>query len=88
MTLSLMKVMFTREIPGLGAKIKTLRVASGRQLSQLAAEAQISVPHWNRIENEKVKVLPEETLKGIAKALGVSLEDQLMRLDIEVAKND
>jgi transcriptional regulator with XRE-family HTH domain len=83
-----MKVMFTREIPGLGAKIKTLRVASGRQLSQLAAEAQISVPHWNRIENEKVKVLPEETLKGIAKALGVSLEDQLMRLDIEVAKND
>jgi transcriptional regulator with XRE-family HTH domain len=83
-----MRVMFTREIPGLGAKIKTLRVASGRQLSQLAADAQISVPHWNRIENEKVKVLPEETLKGIEKALGVSLEAQLTSLDIEAAKND
>jgi len=88
MALSLMKVMFTKEIPGLGAKIKTLRVASGRQLSQLAADAQISVPHWNRIENEKVKVLPEQTLKGIARALGVSLEAQLMSLDVEATRND
>lgn len=78
--------MFTREIPGLGAKIKQLRIASNRQLSQLAADAGISVPHWNRIENEKVKFLPEETLRGIERALGVSLEVGLGEDDVEGAQ--
>ncbi len=73
MKLTLMKVTFSKECPGLGAKIRELRIASKKQLTQLAADAGISVPHWNRIENEKVKVLPEETLKGIEKALGLSL---------------
>jgi transcriptional regulator with XRE-family HTH domain len=72
-----MKIAFTRELPGLGDKIKELRIASKKELAQLASDAGISVPHWNRIENEKVKTLPEETLKGIEKALGISLGTKL-----------
>ncbi len=77
MKLPVMKVMFTREFPGLGARIKDLRIASSKSLAQLAADAGISVPHWNRIENEKVKVLPEDTLKGIEAALGIDLDVRL-----------
>lgn len=69
----LMRVTFVREFPGLGERIKQLRLNSGKPLAQLAADAGVSVPHWNRIENERVKDLPEETLRGIEQALGVDL---------------
>ncbi len=72
-----MRVTFVREFPGLGERIKQLRLASKKPLAQLAADAGISVPHWNRIENERVKDLPEETLRGIEQALGVDLGVQL-----------
>ncbi|OYE02212.1 transcriptional regulator [Nostoc sp. 'Peltigera membranacea cyanobiont' 232] len=75
MELVLMRVTFTfnREFPGLGQKIKELREASSKSLTLLAAEAGISVTHWNRIENERVQYVPIETLRGIEKALGTNL---------------
>ena len=69
----LMRVSFSKEFPGLGKQIKEYRQASNKSLAELAAEAGISVPHWNRIENEKVQELPILTLRGIEKALGVDL---------------
>lgn len=68
-----MKVAFERECPNLGQRIKTLRESSRKSLTQLAADAGISTPHWNRIENEKVRVLPWATLQSIEKALETSL---------------
>ncbi|UKP01117.1 helix-turn-helix domain-containing protein [Nostoc sp. UHCC 0870] len=73
MELTLMRVTFSKEIPGLGEKIKALRKASPKSLTELAAEAGISTPHWNRIENEKIQELPIETLRSIEKALGAEL---------------
>lgn len=69
----LMRVTFSKEFPGLGKQIKEYRQASNKSLAELAAEAGISVPHWNRIENEKVQELPILTLRGIEKALSVDL---------------
>ncbi|MCC5617804.1 helix-turn-helix domain-containing protein [Nostoc sp. CHAB 5836] len=69
----LMRVTYGKEFPELGKRIKDHRQASSKSLTQLAAEAGISVPHWNRIENEKVQDLPLETLRGIEKALDVDL---------------
>ncbi len=67
----LMRVTFSRDFPGLGEQIREYRVSSSKSITQLAAEAGISVPHWNRIENEKVQELPILTLRGIEKALKV-----------------
>ncbi len=71
---TLMRVTFSKEFPGLGKKIKEHRQASNKSLAELAAAAGISVPHWNRIENEKIRELPLMTLRGIEKALNVDLE--------------
>lgn len=67
------KVTFARDVPGLGARIKQFREASSKSQTALAAEAGISVPHWNRIENERVASVPIETIRGIERALGVDL---------------
>ncbi len=68
-----MRVVFSKDFPGLGEKIRELRKKSPKDLTQLAAEAGISSTHWNRIENEKVRELPIETLRGIERALDVKL---------------
>lgn len=73
MGLQLMRVTFSKEFPGLGEKIKNLRKASRKTMTELAAEAGISTNHWSRIEREKVQDLPIETLRGIEKALGAEL---------------
>lgn len=73
MELILMRITFSKEFSGLGEKIKALRKASPKTATELAAEAGISVPHWNRIENGKVQELPIETLRSIEKALGADL---------------
>ena len=67
-----MNVVFSLEFPGIGDLIKDARSRSGMPLTQLAASAQISVAHWNRIENERVDV-PFKTLKRIELALGCDL---------------
>lgn len=69
----LMRVTFSREVEGLGQRIKAARLASNKSATTLASEAGISVPHWNRIENEKVKDLAIEKVRAIEAALGVSL---------------
>lgn len=69
----LMRVTFSKEFIDLGKQIKKYRQASNKSLAELAALAGISVPHWNRIENEKVQELPFHTLQGIEKALGIDL---------------
>ncbi|HEY9780895.1 MAG TPA: helix-turn-helix transcriptional regulator [Leptolyngbyaceae cyanobacterium] len=69
----LMRVTFSKDFPGLGERIREYRLSSSKSITQLAADAGISVPHWNRVENEKVRDLPLETLRGIEKALGVNL---------------
>lgn len=74
MTNASMRVVFAREFPELPAKIKAARVASKQSLTQLAATAGISVPHWHRIEKDQVKDLPVETLRGIEKALDADFE--------------
>ena len=68
-----MKILYTKEFPGIGKKIKQARKASNRPLTFLCAEAGISSPHWHRIENEKVGEVPFETLKNIEKALNIDL---------------
>jgi len=70
---ALMRVTFSRDFPGLVKRIKEYRQASNKSLAELAAAAGISVPHWNRIENEKIQELPLTTLRGIEKALSVDL---------------
>ena len=69
----LMRVTFSKDFPGLGERIREYRLSSSKSITQLAADAGISVQHWNRVENEKVRDLPLETLRGIEKALGVNL---------------
>lgn len=71
MKLDLMRVTFSKDFPDLGEQIKEVRQKINRPLTQLAADAGISVPHWHRVENEKVQDLPLETLRRIEKALGV-----------------
>ena len=43
----------------------------------MAQAAGISSSQWNRIENEEVKALPEETFIAIEKVMGVDLEVKL-----------
>lgn len=73
-----MRVTFSKDVPGLGKRIKSYRLqvtqSKSKSLTQLAADAGISVPHWNRIEKEQVQDLPLETLQRIEKALDVDLE--------------
>ncbi|MCA2693197.1 MULTISPECIES: helix-turn-helix transcriptional regulator [unclassified Microcystis] len=75
MTISKMKISVTRvyEVEGLGDRIRRERKASPKTITQLAAEAGISVAYWNRIETEKLVSLPIETLRAIEKVLEVSL---------------
>lgn len=74
---ALMRVTFSKDFPGLGERIKEYRLLSSKSLAQLASDAGISVPHWNRIENEKVQELPILTLRGIEKALDIELGVEL-----------
>jgi transcriptional regulator with XRE-family HTH domain len=75
MPISKMKISVTRvyEVEGLGDRIRRERKASPKTITQLAAEAGISVAYWNRIETEKLVSLPIETLRAIEKVLEVSL---------------
>ncbi len=71
---TLMKVGYEVDIPGLGQRIRDARRDKDRQITQIAAEAGISVANWYAIEQERIKVLPISTLKRIELVLGVSFE--------------
>ncbi|MBW4469261.1 MAG: hypothetical protein KME45_03255 [Stenomitos rutilans HA7619-LM2] len=59
------------DIPNLEIQIKKARLDSPKSVTELAAEAGMSVANWYRIEGGKVDVLPETTLSAIESALGV-----------------
>jgi transcriptional regulator with XRE-family HTH domain len=65
-----MKVGVEIDVPGLGEKIRDARKGSKLGLTQLAANAGLSVSGWYSIEQERVKILPIETLRNIEAALG------------------
>lgn len=65
----LMKVGLEVDVPELGQRIRDTRHKTGRTITQLAAEADISVANWYAIEQERVKVLPITTLRRIEQVL-------------------
>jgi ribosome-binding protein aMBF1 (putative translation factor) len=65
----LMKVGLEINVPELGQRIRDARHKTGRTITQLAAEADISVANWYAIEQERVKVLPLTTLRRIEQVL-------------------
>lgn len=65
-----------REFPGLGARIKEIREADRRSLTQICAEIGMTTANWYKIENEETKVLPLETLQKIEEVLGIDLKVQ------------
>ncbi|MGL5805749.1 MAG: helix-turn-helix domain-containing protein [Xenococcaceae cyanobacterium] len=71
---TLMKVGLEIDVPKLGQRIREIRHQTGRTITQLAADADLSVANWYAIEQERVKVLPIATLKRIERVLGVDFE--------------
>jgi len=72
-----MNIQLTFEVPGLGAKIRDLRLQSHKSSTQLAASAGLSVGYWYRLESETMGDLPLATLRRIEDALGVSLVGEI-----------
>lgn len=67
----LMKVGWEIDVPDLGQRIRDARHKTGRSITQLAYEADISVANWYAVEQERIKVLPLTTLRRIEQVLGV-----------------
>ena len=63
------------DVPGLGARIEQARKKSGKSVTQLCREAQISRNYWYQLEAEKIQgSLLEDTLRKIEQVLSVDLE--------------
>lgn len=75
MAKTLMKVRRVTDVdaPGLGGKIRDVRKADPRSLTDLAADAGMTTANWYAIENEEIKALPLETLRRIEEVLGIDL---------------
>ncbi|MEM9566682.1 MAG: helix-turn-helix transcriptional regulator [Cyanobacteria bacterium P01_E01_bin.34] len=67
----LMKVGFERDYPNLAERIRKARQASNQSITKLAAAADVSVSNWYAIEQERIKVLPIQTLRRMEQVLGV-----------------
>jgi transcriptional regulator with XRE-family HTH domain len=59
------------EVQDLPDRIKTVRMADGRSLSEICRQVGMSPMHWYRIE-KGAHALPIETLRKIERVLGVS----------------
>jgi transcriptional regulator with XRE-family HTH domain len=70
MTLELMQVTLSVDVPNLGARIKAARETSGKSPTAIAALAEMSVANLYRIEAEETKSVPWDTLKRLGEALG------------------
>jgi transcriptional regulator with XRE-family HTH domain len=68
-----MKVQAIIKLEGLGDRIRTARKLDRRSLLEICKEINITSAAWYNIENEKVKVLPLETLKKIESVLKVDI---------------
>lgn len=85
MTQSLMKVqkVLKADVPQLGARIKEVREADERSLTQICAAIKMTTANWYKIEAEETKILPLKTLRKIEKVLGVDFG-----VSFEEADND
>lgn len=63
-----------RDYPGLGAAIKAAREQDGRSMEELAQAAGFGREYWWKIEAERVKELPLETLRKIEEVLGADFK--------------
>lgn len=72
-----MKITIDVDISNIGPTLQKARKALGLSQTKVAAEADISQTHLNRIEKEEAKSVPYTTLNRIAKA--VALEERLQR---------
>ncbi len=74
-----MKIRITKDIdiPDLEKRIREARKSSPKSVTQLAAEAGMSVANWYRIEGGKAEFLPKETFKAIEAALEIDLGAKL-----------
>lgn len=84
MSLELMQVTLSVDIPRLGSRIKAAREKSGLSPTKVAALADMSVANLYRIEAEDTKSIPWDTLKRLGEALGedfdIEIRDALKRI--------
>lgn len=73
------------EYQKIGARIREIRISKGMSQADLAASANISLPHISEIEHGKTKMLLATFIR-VAEALQVSA-DVLLRPDIPEVKN-
>ena len=72
-----MLVTLSIDIPGLGSLIKKIRESKDIPPTLLAAKAGMSTANLYRIESESTKSIPRETLKALAEALEVDLDQKV-----------
>lgn len=71
------QVSLSVDIPGLGDRIRRVRLAKGLTATEAGALANMSTANWYRIENEEVKSLPRTTLKKLSQALEFDFDAEL-----------
>ena len=68
-----MRVNYSVEVTGLGARIKAGREATGKKVYELATEVGFSPAMWYSMEAETIPSVPIETIQKVERVLGVSL---------------
>lgn len=64
-----MRVGFSQDFPGLGARIKRARKKNINSVTELAYMAGISASYWAQLESENIGELSVEVLRRIENAL-------------------
>jgi len=77
MSLELMQVTLSIDVPQLGSRIKAAREKSGYSPTKVAALADMSVANLYRIESEDTKSIPWDTLKRLGTALGEDFDAEV-----------
>ena len=77
MSLELMQVTLSVDVPQLGSRIKAAREKSGLSPTKVAALADMSVANLYRIEAEDTKSIPWDTLKRLGEALGENFDTEV-----------
>lgn len=76
-SLELMHITVSVEVPQLGSRIKAAREKSGKSPTKVAALADMSVANLYRIESEDTKSVPWDTLKRLGEALGEDFDTEV-----------
>jgi len=77
MSLELMQVTLSVDVPQLGPRIKAAREKRGQSPTKVAALADMSVANLYRIESEDTKSIPWDTLKRLGEALGEDFDAEV-----------